>query len=83
MIRNLLIDHARNKNRDKWWGSIQQVTLEDADISFESDQDLLTLDAARVRLEKIDPAQHQYLVLHYFAGLSYEEVAEIFEVSRA
>jgi len=83
IIRNLLIDHARNKSRDKRWGSLKQVTLGDANISFESDQDILALDSALTRLEKIDPAQQQYLMLHYFGGLSYDEVAEVSEISRA
>jgi len=76
-------DHARNKSRDKRWGSLKQVTLGDANISFESDQDILALDSALTRLEKIDPAQQQYLMLHYFGGLSYDEVAEVSEISRA
>ncbi len=83
VIRNLLVDHARGKNRDKRWGHLNQVTFSDEQADVITSGDFLSLDSAIDRLEQIDPVQQQYLVLHYFAGLSYTEVADVSNVSRA
>lgn len=83
VIRNLLIDHARGKNRDKRWGHLNQITFSDDQMDAVPCQDMLSLDSAIDRLEQIDPVQQHYLLLHYFAGLSYTEVAEVSNVSRA
>ena len=45
--------------------------------------DLVALDEALTRLEKIDEQQSRVVELRYFSGLSLEETAEALHISRA
>ena len=84
MLRNILADHARNKQRRKRGGGAIRVTFSEADaVSAEPDIDLMTLDEALERLAAIDPGQVRIVELLYFGGLSLEAAADVLEVSRS
>jgi RNA polymerase sigma factor (TIGR02999 family) len=79
-MRQILVDHARSKRAGKRAGV--QVPLDQA-VSFERvrSRDLIALDAGLTALEKIDPRKCKAVELHYFSGLSTDEVAQALEVS--
>ncbi len=85
VMRHILVDHARAKHREKRGGESVKVPFEEATIFAvdEQDIDLIALDEALNRLEKIDEQQVRIVELRYFSGLSLEETAEALKISRA
>ena len=83
-MRNLLIDHARTKGRQKRGGDRKQMSFEDAiTASAEQRDDLLALDDALQALAELDPRKAQLVEMRYFGGLSNAEIAEALEISLA
>ena len=82
LIRRILVDYARHRNRDKRGGLCHKVTLvEAAELALEKSPDLVALDEALCALEKIDPRKATVVELKFFAGLSLEEIAAELGVS--
>ena len=84
IMRNILVDHARGKQREKRGAGALKVSL--AEMNFlvsQPDLGLIALDEALDRLDKIDQQQVKVVELRYFAGLSLEETAEALQISRA
>ncbi len=85
LMRRILIDYARGRNRVKRGGSEKKVPLETVIGLSEAppDIDLLALDDALTRLATLDPLQSQLVELRFFGGLSIEETAEVLGISTA
>jgi RNA polymerase sigma factor (TIGR02999 family) len=86
-MRRILVEHARRKHSQKRGGDRQRVDLEDGDLPAiacpcEHLDDLLTLDAALVRLAEEDSQKAELVNLLYFAGLSLEEAGAALGISR-
>ena len=81
-MRQILVDHARARQRQKRGGELWRITL-DADqlASAGGGVDLLVLNDALSRLEDLDPRQAGIVEMRFFAGLSTEEIAEVFGIS--
>ena len=83
-MRNILIDNARRKRRDKRGGDLQRVELADcADPRQEEVDRLLALDEALTRLTAADATAAELVQLHTFGGLSVEEAGKHLGLSRA
>jgi RNA polymerase sigma factor (TIGR02999 family) len=84
-MRRILVDHARERKREKRGGSEENLPLEIAlNISAnEKNIDLIALDEALNRLAKMNERQARVVELRYFSGLSNDETAEILGVSNA
>ena len=83
-MRNLLVDHARRKRRDKHGGGRRRVELDESvPAPAGREPDLLALDEALTRLAAADPEAAAVVQLRYFAGLSVEQAAEALGTSRA
>jgi RNA polymerase sigma factor (TIGR02999 family) len=82
IMRRILLDAARARDRAKRGGDAVQVSLADVpDVPAPPTQDLVLLDDALKTLETLDPRQSQVVELRFFGGLSLEEVAEAHQVS--
>ncbi|MEJ2705610.1 MAG: ECF-type sigma factor [Sedimentisphaerales bacterium] len=87
-MRRILIDNARRKKSLRAGGERQRIDADDANLwgltlSDESTSEyLLALDDALNRLSKSDPRNAELVKLHYFAGLSLDQVAKIQGISR-
>lgn len=82
LIRRILVDHARNRNRAKRGGGWERVTLaEAADLVLGKSPDLLALDEALTSLETLDPRKAAVVELRFFAGLNLEETADQLGIS--
>ena len=86
IMRNLLIDQARQRASAKRGGDQYRVTLADAitpsqNNDLDTDQ-LLALNAALDRLASEDERAARIVELRYFGGLKVAEVAELLGVSR-
>lgn len=83
LMREILIDHARGKARAKRDGG-ERITLDAlAAPGAGGEVDLLDLEAALHRLERIDPDKARVVELRYFGGLGIEETAEAMDLSPA
>jgi len=81
-MRRVLVDHARAKAAERHGGAIQRISLEDhSPAVFHDLSDVLALDEALGRLAKRSPRQAQVVELHFFAGLTEDEVAHVLNVS--
>jgi len=82
MMRRILVDHARTKQRDKRGGPSRKLSLDEAmDVSKERAADLVALDSALASLTEIDARKSRVVELRFFGGLSVEETAEVLAVS--
>lgn len=83
-MRQVLIDHAKSRGREKRGGGWHRVTLSGESGADESsaDVDAVELEAALVELERLNPRHAQIVEMRFLAGLSIPEVAEALEVSR-
>jgi RNA polymerase sigma factor (TIGR02999 family) len=80
--RQILVDAARRRMRDKRGGGAIAVSLSAADEqALGEDEDLLRLHEALEQLAARDPRKAQVLELTYFGGLDRDEVARALEVS--
>lgn len=85
-MRCIVVDHARRRQAARRGSGMAQVTLDEALVCDETgapDSDLLSLDQALDRLDSIDARQRQVVELHFFAGLTFDEIAELLECSRS
>ena len=84
MMRRVLVDYARSRDRLKRGGEAIQVSFtEAANVPIPQSADVLALDKALRELEKIDPRKSQIVEMRFFGGLSQEETAEALNVSVA
>jgi len=84
LMRRLLVDHARAHHRAKREGSGQKVSLDDAaEVSYQPASNLVALDEALTELATFDERKSDIVELHFFGGLSNEQVAEALGISRA
>jgi RNA polymerase sigma factor (TIGR02999 family) len=83
-IRHLLCDRARGRLRQRAGGAWQPVTLnaEDAQLSIDSAEEAVAMEAALRQLERTDARAARVVELRYFAGLSVEQTAEALGVAR-
>ena len=84
MMRRVLVDYARSRDRLKRGGEAIQVSFtEAANVPIPQSADVLALDKALRELEKIDSRKSQIVEMRFFGGLSQEETAEALNVSLA
>jgi RNA polymerase sigma factor (TIGR02999 family) len=82
-MRQVLIDHARGKQRDKRGDGWQRVTLSGLDApEGEVDVDLLALDDALEELAKLSPERVRLIELRFFGGLTEAEAGDVLGISR-
>ncbi len=83
-MRNILVTHARRRAAAKRGGGQVDASLDDVVIvSEERSDDLISLDDALQRLERLNERQHRVVEGRFFAGMTNEEMAEVLGVSPA
>ena len=81
-MRRILVENARRKRRLRHGGGLQRVSLEDAEIAADAEDDkLLQVDEALDELALEDPLQAQVVKLRFFMGLTSSELANALGVS--
>jgi RNA polymerase sigma-70 factor (ECF subfamily) len=82
LMRHILVDFARSRDRIKRGGAVEQVSLDEAlTITADHSAELLDLDEALTTLSKLDERQSQVVELRFFGGLTEPEIAEVLKVS--
>jgi RNA polymerase sigma factor (TIGR02999 family) len=82
LMRRILVDFARSRDRQKRGAQLQQVSLGQA-LAVEGSQhtDIVKLDDALGALAEIDARKSKVVELRFFGGLSVEETSEVLKVS--
>jgi len=85
VMRSVLVDHARARQRAKRGGNARALSLGAADdvAAAEEAVDVVALDDALDRLAAQDPRKARIVELRYFVGLSIEETAKALDSSPA
>jgi len=81
-MRQILVNHERNRSAAKRGGGGQKVTLSDKlAVGTKKDVAVLELDEALTRLAKLDERMAQVVELRVFAGMTVVEAAYVLGVS--
>ena len=84
LMREILVDHARNRRAAKRGAGFPQLALDEAlNIPQFRSVDLTLLDHALHRLSELDERQCRIVELRFFAGLSIEDTSEALGISPA
>jgi len=82
IMRQILVDYARQRRAVKRGGELCKLTLENAESeSLRTEVDIVALDDALRDLAKIDAQQSRVVELRFFAGLSIEDTSEVLGIS--
>ena len=82
VMRRVLVDYARAHNADMRGGGLKRVELEEGlALSSARSDELLMIDEALERLARINGRQARVVELHYFGGLSMEQIAALLGIS--
>lgn len=80
-MRRVLINHARDRGREKRGGEWDRVTLDNMlDVLESSAVDVLDLDGALTELAALSERQARIVELRVFGGMTIEEVADVLAV---
>jgi len=83
-MRRILVEHARKKSSKKRGGDRNRVDFASADVmAEESPDDLIAMDEALAKFAQVDPLKAELVKLRFFAGLSFEQAAELLDISPA
>ncbi len=81
-MRRILVDHARARGSARRGSGAPRLPLEEAlAVSAEPPPYLLDLDDALTRLSAQDERKGRLVELHFFGGLTFEELTRAFELS--
>jgi RNA polymerase sigma factor (TIGR02999 family) len=82
LMRHILVDYARKRQAEKRGGVQKQVTLDETVLSAaDNTVDMLVLHEALERLGSFDERQERIVELHFFGGLTFEEIAMVLNIS--
>lgn len=88
IMRRVLVDYARQRGAQRRGAGAERLSLSDTQAALEVDEaqastfgedtvDVVAIDTALLKLEKIDAPQSQIVELRYFGGLTLEETADV------
>jgi RNA polymerase sigma-70 factor, ECF subfamily len=81
-MRQVLVDHARARGRDKRGGDAVRVDIDDISVATPAlSFDVIALHEALDRLSAVDGRKAQIVEMHFFGGLNQEEAAAALGVS--
>jgi RNA polymerase sigma factor (TIGR02999 family) len=90
LMRRILVDHAKSKQRVKRGGSAHIHSLDTSDmatatslVAGNNTYDVLDIDETLQQLAKVDARLAQVIELHYFGGLTCPEIASALSLSEA
>jgi len=82
MMRRILVDHARSRNRIKRGGEMVRVVFdEEMKITSNKDRDVLAIDELLEELQQLDSRQAKIIEMRFFGGMTVPEVAEVLDLS--
>jgi RNA polymerase sigma-70 factor (ECF subfamily) len=84
LMRRVLVDHAKSRSRIKRNVGTRDPVAQDArETPPPMDFDVIALDDALEGLQQMEPRLAQVIELHYFGGLTYDQIATAVGASAA
>jgi len=85
LMREILIEYARARHRQKRGGEFKTQIELDSAVSFSNQNqfDVVAVDEALSKLEKLDERQARIVEMKFFGGLTIEEIGEVLSISPA
>lgn len=84
VMRRILVDAARRKSAVKHGGLFSRKELDEVDLCVPGPgQEIIAVSEALELLQQEDSLAAELVKLHYFAGLSMDEAADLLNMSRA
>jgi RNA polymerase sigma factor (TIGR02999 family) len=74
LMRRVLVDHAKSRSRMKRSAGVREAAPEDT-VPPVAGFDVVALDDALDSLQQMEPRLAQVIELHYFGGLTYDQIA--------
>jgi RNA polymerase sigma factor (TIGR02999 family) len=82
LMRRILVDHARSRQQKKRGGGEAPISIDEvAILSPERGDAVIALDEALDRFAAIEPRKARIIELHYFGGLTAEDIAQLLGIS--
>jgi RNA polymerase sigma factor (TIGR02999 family) len=79
-MRQILVDHARKRCAEKRGAGERPTEFDETRIATDRPWELVALDDALEELTKLDGRKARITELHYFGGLTQEEIAAVCDV---
>jgi RNA polymerase sigma factor (TIGR02999 family) len=84
LMRRVLVDHAKSRSRMKRNSGSKDLLAEETGETLPPiDFDVIALDDALEGLQRMEPRLAQVIELHYFGGLTYDQIAAALAISAA
>jgi RNA polymerase sigma factor (TIGR02999 family) len=85
LMRRILVDHAKARNSARRGSGALKITIQDSHAPTDADvgADLLSLEDALSELARFDSRKAEVVELHYFGGLTYNELAEFMQIAES
>ncbi len=84
LMRRVLVDHAKSRSRMKRNSGARDLAAEsEGETPPPIDFDVVALDDALEGLQQLEPRLAQVIELHYFGGLTYDQIAAAVGTSAA
>ena len=81
-MRRILVDYARKRLRSKRGGKLERVTISEAMRTLKPDYEtILDVHRALLVLETSSPKLAKIVEYRFFAGLTYDEIAQVSDLS--
>lgn len=75
LMRRVLVDHAKTRSRVKRNAGVRDERPEEVHLGTGASFDVIALDEALESLTQLEPRLAQVIELHYFGGLTYDQIA--------
>jgi RNA polymerase sigma-70 factor, ECF subfamily len=79
-MRRILVDHARRRKAAKRGDGARPITFDEGLFAVERPEAMIAIEEALLELAKLDERKARVIELHYFYGLTKQEVAEALDV---
>jgi len=79
-MRQILVDHARKRCAEKRGSGDRPLEFDETRIATDRPWELVALDDALAELVKFDERKARVTELHYFGGLTHEEIAAVCDI---
>ncbi len=83
-MRRILVDNSRRKKAERHGGGVQKIQCDEAidaiappSAHVQAAEDIVDVHDALEKLAREDPESAELVKLHYFAGLTLDEIAEL------
>ncbi|HXY34790.1 MAG TPA: ECF-type sigma factor [Planctomycetaceae bacterium] len=80
-MRRILVEQARRKKRIKHGGEWRRAHADELNLISAPEDEVLSVHEALGALATVDAQSAQVVKLHFFAGLTLEDVASVLEIS--